>query len=375
MISHNLTLSGVGKIMDFKDFRVNNRLNTLNSADIEQIYTLIAEIDAIKNSWHISKQLSPRTIERLTHSVIVTSTASSNRIEGNKLTDQEVENLYKNLHIKKLKSRDEQEVVGYLEVLKFIFNNYKDMPITESSIFQIHSEMLNYSDKDQSHKGRYKNSSNRVEARDFSGNLVGIIFEPTAPYLVKKEMHELIDWYNLSAGEKAKHPLILIANFIFEFLAIHPFQDGNGRVSRLLTNLMLLQTGYYFTTVVSNEKIVEDNKIDYYLALNKVQATWKTNKENITPWLIFFLTIVQIQANQALTMLKNVDVENLLSAKQLALWQWAAENESNEFSRKDAVNSLGFPERTVESCIKKLVELKKLQRIGEGKATRYKVIK
>src|SRR3990167_6104934 len=154
MISHNLTLSGVGKIMDFKDFRVNNRL---------------------------------------THSVIVTSTASSNRIEGNKLTDQEVENLYKNLHIKKLKSRDEQEVVGYLEVLKFIFNNYKDMPITESSIFQIHSEMLNYSDKDQSHKGRYKNSSNRVEARDFSGNLVGIIFEPTAPYLVKKEMHELIE--------------------------------------------------------------------------------------------------------------------------------------------------------------------------------------
>lgn len=359
--------------MDWKDFRINQRLNNVDPAQIEKMYALIAEIDAVKKSWFLTKRLSPQAIERLTHSVIVTSTGASNRIEGNRLTDQEVEELYKNLRIKKLKSRDQQEVVGYLEVLGHIFKNYKHIPITESSILKMHADMLTYSEKDTGQRGRYKIGSNRVEARDDSGN--GIIFDPTPPYLVKKEMHELIDWYHWASENNIKHPLILMANFIFEFLAIHPFQDGNGRTSRLLSNLMLLQHEYHFTTLASHEKIIELHKVDYYLALNKSQSSWKTRKEDVTPWLIFFLSVVKTQAIQAMEILESGNIEHLLSPKQLELWQWILQNPSAEFSRKGTVEALEFPERTVESIIKKLLSMKRIMRLGEGKATRYKLVK
>jgi len=185
-------------------------------------------------------------------------------------------------------------------------------------------------------------------------------------------MQELIEWYNWAISTKAKHPLILIANFIFEYLAIHPFQDGNGRTSRVLTNLMLMQHGYLFTQIVSHERIIEANKIDYYLALNKTQFTWKTENEDITPWLLFFLNVIKTQSTQALKIIGEDNIEYLLSEKQLTLWKWANERVT-EFSRKDAIEALGFPPRTVESIIKKLVDLKRLVPLGQGKATRYRL--
>jgi len=357
--------------MNWQDFRIQKRLN-LNPQVIEEVYAILSEIDGVRNSWYITGKLLPQTLERLTRSVIVTSTGSSNRIEGNRLTDVEVENLYKNLRVKKFKSRDEQEIAGYLQCLERVFNSYQYIPVTESSILTLHHDMLIHSEKDMRHKGSYKFGSNRVEAKDQSGNIVGVIFEPTPPYLVKKEMQELIDWYGWALSTKAKHPLILIANFIFEYLAIHPFQDGNGRTSRLLTNLMLLQQGYLFTQVVSHERIVEANKVDYYLALNKTQSTWKTDAEDISPWLVFFLNVIKSQSTQALKIIEGDNIEYLLSEKQLALWNWVIERGS-DFSRKDAVEALGFPERTIESIIKKLVDLKRLDRLAQGKATRYKL--
>jgi Fic family protein len=359
--------------MDWQNFRLSTRLR-LKPEIIESVYALIAEIDGIKNSWKITGKLQPQTIERLTRSVIVTSTGSSNRIEGNRLTDQEVEALYKNLRIKKFKTRDEQEIAGYLEMLELIFNNYQNIMISESSILTLHHHMMKYSDKDLSHRGAYKIGSNRVEAKDQSGNVVGIIFDPTPPYLVKKEMQELVEWYTWATHTNFKHPLILMANFIFEYLAIHPFQDGNGRTSRLITNLMLLQQGYQFTSLVSHEKIIEMQKLDYYRALNKTQSSWKNEEEDVSPWTLFFLGVLKIQAQEALRLLEADNIEDLLSQKQLALWQWALENKGEEFARKDVVKALGFSERTVESIIKKLLDMNRLQRLGQGKATRYKVI-
>lgn len=359
--------------MAWQDFRVHQRLK-LDSSVIEDVYSTISEIDSVRQIWQITGKLLPQTIERLTRSVIITSTGASNRIEGNKLTDAQVEGLYKNLRIKKFKTRDEQEIAGYIKCLELVFNHYNNIPISESSILQLHNDMLVHSDKDQRHKGKYKFGTNRVEVRDHSGNVVGIIFDPTPPHLVKKEMQELIDWYNWAIGTKSKHPLILIANFLFEYLAIHPFQDGNGRTSRLLTNLLLLQNGYLFAQAVSHERIIESRKVDYYIALNKTQSTWKTDSENITPWLLYFLDIIKSQSRQALKIIEGDNIEYLLSEKQLALWKWAIEFGS-EFGRKNAVAVLGFPERTVESIIKKLVDLNRLEKIGEGRATRYKVIK
>ncbi len=357
--------------MDWQTSRLQKRLN-LPASSIEAVYAELTSIDSIKNSWHVTERLLPQTIERFTRSVIVTSTGASNRIEGNILTDKEVEHLYKNLRIKQFKTRDEQEIAGYIECLELIFKQHRDISIRESSILKLHHDMLVYSEKDIRHKGEYKFGSNRVEAKDQSGNVVGVIFDPTPPYLVKKEMQELIDWYQWATTQTSKHPLILIANFIFEYLAIHPFQDGNGRTSRLLTNLMLLHHGYLFTQIVSHEKIIETNKIDYYLALNKTQSTWKTETENIVPWLMFFLNVVKTQSTKALQILEGDNIDYLLSEKQLRLWNWAKERDA-EFSRKDATKELGFPERTVEEIIKKLFNLNRLDRLGEGRSTRYRI--
>lgn len=358
--------------MDWNDFRVHQRLQ-LKPEIVEKVYSILATIDGVKNSWHITGRLLPQTIERLTRSIIVTSTGASNRIEGNRLNDQDVERLYKSLRIKKFKTRDEQEIAGYLHCLELIFDHYAAIPIRESSLLQLHGDMLIHSDKDFHHKGLYKCGSNRVEAKDHHGAIIGVIFDPTPPYLVQKEMQELIDWYNWAVETKAKHPLILISNFIFEYLAIHPFQDGNGRTSRLLTNLMLLRQGYAFTTLVSHERIVEARKLDYYLALNKTQQTWKTEHEDISPWLLFFLTVVQEQSTQALALIEDDKINNLLSVKQLALWEWINEH-NQEFSRKDAVQALGFKERTVEAIIKKFVDLRRLERVGQGNMTRYRLL-
>ena len=359
--------------MNFEQHRLSTRLN-LKQAVIEEIFSIIAEIDAVKNSWRIAGKLLPQTLERLTHSVIVTSTGASNRIEGNKLTDAQVEALYKNLRIRKFKTRDEQEVAGYLEMLQLVFEQYPHIPVKESTILQLHRDMLKYSDKDERHRGHYKFGPNRVEAKDPSGKVVGIIFAPTPPHLTAKEMQELVAWFQEAASTKRKHPLLLIANFIFEYLAIHPFQDGNGRTSRLLTNLMLLQHGYAFAAVVSHEHLIETRKADYYLALNKSQSNWKSKKEDISVWLLYFLRIIREQARQALKILEGDNIDYLLSEKQLDLWRWANQLPKKTFSRKQTIEALGFQARTVEASIKKLVNLKKIRKIGEGRATRYRII-
>lgn len=335
---------------------------------------MIAEIDTVKNTYALTNHLLPQTIERLTQSVIVTSTGASNRIEGNRLTDDEIESLYRNMRVKSFKTRDEQEVVGYIEMLERIFDNYEDIPISENHILQLHRDMLSYSEKDEGHKGQYKFGPNRVEAKDQSGDIVGVIFEPTPPHLTAKEVRDLVDWYQWAQQEKFKHPLILMANFIFEYLAIHPFQDGNGRTSRLLTNLMLLQHGYKFSTLVSHEKLIEDSKADYYLALNKTQQSWKSDKEDMSPWLLFIFDVFLRQAREAQLLLEGDQFEYLLSEKQLAFWQWVDGLEGVEFGRKDAIEALGFPARTVEQIMKKFLDMKKIAKLGQGRATRYRVI-
>jgi Fic family protein len=277
------------------------------------------------------------------------------------------------MRIKSFKTRDEREVVGNLAMLERIFENYSDIPVTENHILQLHKDMLAYSDTDQGHKGRYKFGPNRVEAKDRGGKVVGIIFDPTPPHLTETEMRDLTDWYQWAKAEKFKRPLILIANFVFEYLAIQPFQDGNGRTSRLLTNLMLLQNGYAFATLVSHEKLIEASKAEY-LALNKTQRTSKGEYENLSPWLLFLFDIFLKQAGAAQHILESDQFEYLLSKKQLAFWKWAQSYGSKEFNRGDAINALGVAPRTIEQIMKKFLDMKKLQQLGQGRATRYRAM-
>jgi Fic family protein len=358
--------------MELVMYRIGKRVNNLSGGTIEKIYSLIAEIDAVKTSQQITNNIAPQILKRLTESAIITSTGSSNRIEGNRLSDIEVKSIYQNINIKKFKTRDEQEIAGYIETLQFVFDNYAEITVSESNILWLHKEMLKYCDKDERHRGIYKIGPNRVEARDRSGNIVGVVFDPTPPHLVRKEMGELVDWYNDAISRK--HPLIATANFIFEYLAIHPFQDGNGRTSRLLSNLMLLRHGYHFTKITSHEQIIEGNKAEYYKVLNYTQKTWKTEHEDVSEWILFFLTVVKTQAQKIIDIMNRDNFEQLLSEKQLVVWNYILSLDGREFGRKDVIAATNISAITVESIIKKFLNMNKITKLGQGRATRYRII-
>ena len=229
-----------------------------------KILLRIAEIDELKGKWIGSLSLNPRILGQLKRSVIITSAGSSTRIEGSKMTDKEVDRFLRGLNQKTPKGRDEEEVAGYADILGRIFDNYDSFKITEGGILQLHDIMLTFSKKDELHRGKYKTKDNTVAIVE-NGKVKEILFNPTPPWLVKKEMDDILFWLKENLEKKDIHPLVIIANFIFEFLAIHPFEDGNGRLSRALINLMLLQQGYAFVPYVSLEEIIENHQSEYYI--------------------------------------------------------------------------------------------------------------
>ncbi|MEI7498493.1 MAG: Fic family protein [Candidatus Falkowbacteria bacterium] len=348
------------------------RLNFSDLTEAQKIQGLIAEIERYRGMWTAGVKLSPQILNVLKRSTVISSTGSSTRIEGVVLTDEQIEQMFKGLKPKKFLTRDQQEVAGYKELLENVFEAFTTIPFSENTVKHFHLELMKYSEKDQGHKGKYKFGDNRVVATDDGGNVVGVIFEPTPPYLAQKEMTELVDWTTYALKEKKIHPLLIIGNFVMEFLAIHPFQDGNGRTSRVLTNYLLLKEGYDFVPYVSHEKYIEDNKDLYYLALNRSQKTLKTDTPNISPWLIFFFDIILRQVKYAIDIADKVSIEPLLSRKQLDVWQFIQEHK--EVTPKEIRESLEMPTATVLQVLNKLVDLKKIERLGAGRSTRYKII-
>lgn len=333
------------------------------------IWAVINQIDTLNGQWIGGAKLNPQALGRLKKSVLITSAGASTRIEGSKLSDEDVDKFVRGLSIQKFADRDKQEVKGYYELLENIFNSWKHIPFTESSIKHLHKELLKYTSKDEGHRGEYKKGENRVEMYDEKGKPVGVIFETVPAYLTPKRMQELVEETSTALISKEYHPLAIIGNFVVEFLAIHPFSDGNGRLSRILTNLLLLKTGYTYTPYISHEKLIEDSKADYYLALRQSQKTLNTKNENIGSWLSYFLNVSRNQANQAIELLSKENIEKLLSPKQLAVWRYLEVSEwatPGEISR-----STGVTRPTVSQAIYVLLRLKKIERIGQGRTTRY----
>lgn len=350
--------------------RLDNRLQS-DPENSRKIVKLLTRIDECKGYWEAFQSLSPEYLARMKRAVIISSSGSSTRIEGAKLSDEEVEKLLRDAKVRKLATRDEQEVMGYFEIIKDTFDGWDAMKLSESLIKHIHNSTLKYSEKDKRHKGQYKTGSNRVEAIDADGKVVGVIFDPTPPHLTGKEMQELTEWTQNQFKKDVYHPLLIISNFIFEFLAIHPFQDGNGRTSRILTNLLLLQHGYSFAPYISHEKLIEDHKVDYYLALKRSQSNWKSKKEDISEWMLFILGMFAKQGEMAVALTKDDQTENILSKNQIAVWKTFQESET--LSRKEASEKSGVNIRTVDQVLKRLLELKKIVQIGKGRATRYRI--
>lgn len=254
----------------------------------QRILQLIGFIDGFKGKWNSAEKRENRYLKELRKIATIESIGSSTRIEGATLTDKEVQQLLDTIKITKLKSRDEQEVIGYYEVLELIYDHYTDIKLSESYLKQLHQTLLKHSHKDERHRGNYKHLSNKVVATYPTGKQ-RTIFATTEPALVAGEMQELIEWTSRQFEEKSIHPLIIIGNFIYDFLSIHPFQDGNGRLSRLLTTLGLLQHDYAFIQYISFENQIEQNKKAYYEALMSGQRNRGTKEERIDKWLVFFL--------------------------------------------------------------------------------------
>ncbi len=258
----------------------------------QQIIKLISYIDSFKGKWKIVEQKENVYLKELRKIATIESIGSSTRIEGAQLTNEEIKELLDNMEITKLKTRDQQEVVGYYDVLEIIFESFADISISKNYIQQLHQRLLKYSTKDDRHRGNYKNLSNKVVA-NYPDGTQKVIFNTTEPHLVENEMTDLINWTNQQLVLNEIHPLVIVGLFIYEFLSIHPFQDGNGRLSRLLTNLLLLKNDYQFIQYVSFENLIEQKKKTYYEALMDGQKDRNTESERINSWIIFFLTSLE----------------------------------------------------------------------------------
>lgn len=335
-----------------------------------EVLGLVARIDEFKGAWRALGTLAPDRLSALRRVATIESIGSSTRIEGSKLTDREVERLLSNLAIHKFETRDEQEVAGYAELMDLMFRAWEDIPFNENHIKQFHQVLLQYSQKDERHRGSYKTGSNSVAAFDENGVQIGIVFETATPFDTPRLMAELVQWVNDERDKAHLHPLLVIAIFVVVFLEIHPFQDGNGRLSRVLTTLLLLQAGYAYVPYSSLESVVEANKEAYYLALRQTQGTIRTELPNWQPWLLFFLRSL---AEQVRRLEKKVEREKIvlavLPALSLEIIEFAREH--GRVTMAEAIQLTGASRNTLKQHFRDLVERNHLEQHGGGRGAWY----
>ena len=337
-----------------------------------EILSLIARIDEFKGAWRALGALAPDRLSALRRVATIESIGSSTRIEGSKLSDRDVERLLIKLRIKSFTTRDEQEVAGYAELMDLVFDSFKDIPFTENHIKQLHQILLRYSEKDTRHRGNYKTNPNSVVAFDAKGAQIGIVFRTATPFATPRLMTELVDWVRKERETARLHPLLVIGICIVVFLEIHPFQDGNGRLSRALTTLLLLQAGYAYVPYSSLESVIEQNKEAYYLALRQTQETIRTRMPNWQPWLLFFLGSL---AEQVTRLEKKIAREKLVLAAlpQLSLQIVEFAREHGRVTIGEATKLTGASRNTLKQHFRALVERGHLNRHGSGRGVWYEL--
>lgn len=337
-----------------------------------EVLSLIARIDEFKGAWRALGTLAPDRLSALRRVATIESIGSSTRIEGSKLSDREVEKLLSALEIKSFETRDEQEVAGYAELMDLVFSSWQDIPFNENHIKQLHQTLLRHSEKDERHRGQYKTNSNSVAAFDENGTQIGIVFETASPFDTPRLMAELVAWVAQERDKAQLHPLLIISIFVVVFLEIHPFQDGNGRLSRVLTTLLLVQAGYAYVPYSSLESVIEINKEAYYLALRQTQGTIRTNAPNWQPWLEFFLRSL---AEQVRRLEKKVEREKIVLATmpELSLQVVEFAREHGRITMADAIKLTGASRNTLKQHFRNLVERSHLGQHGSGRGAWYEL--
>ncbi|MBX7139326.1 MAG: Fic family protein [Oligoflexia bacterium] len=334
-----------------------------------EMLRLIGEIDEFKGSWRTLTTLAPERLAVLKRVATIESIGSSTRIEGAKMTDAQVEELLGRLERQSFVSRDEQEVAGYAEVMDMIFDSHADIPLTENYIKQLHAMLLRHSTKDEQHRGKYKTLPNNVEAFDLDGKSIGVIFQTASPFDTPFKMQELVAWTREAMSDRTWHPLIVVALFVVVFLEIHPFQDGNGRLSRVLTTLLLLQAGYGYAPYSSLESIVEANKEGYYLGLRRTQGTLTREDPDFEPWLVFFLRSLKKQKDRLAEKIAREPGTAELHPDAIKILEET--RRIGRITTGDAEKLTGAPRPTVKMRLGELVKRGFLKRQGQGRGAWY----
>jgi len=332
-----------------------------------ELVGLISLIDRFDASWTSIEKKEGQSLKQLKSIATVRSVGASTRIEGSRMSDEEVEVLLKQIDITKLSDRDSQEVVGYFETLDIITESYENIDIKESSIKNLHNILMKYSQKDEWHKGNYKQHTNAVEA-SYPNGTKQIIFQTTeAGFATEDAMRALIDWYK---KDKTTHPLVKCALFAYEFVSIHPFQDGNGRLSRLLSSLLLLKNGYNWIQYVSFEHEIENRKTEYYRVLRSCQA--QRPNEDVTDWVIFFFDALKNIQNQLINKLERSGIETQLSPREKSIITFIGNNPGCKSG--DIAKKLDIPSPTVKRILPELINKKFIEKHGTGPGTNYSII-
>ena len=345
-------------------------INTVSLIITPSMLATVAEIDEFKGAWRALGTLAPDRLSALRRVATIESIGSSTRIEGSGLSDSEVERLLSNIEIRHFATRDEQEVAGYAEVMATVFDSFDAITPSENHIKQLHRDLLVHSGKDARHRGAYKTHANHVSAFDAEGTEIGVVFETATPFDTPRLMAELVEWVNETLDEKRLHPLLAIAVFIVVFLEIHPFQDGNGRLSRALTTLLLLRSGYAYVPYSSLESVIEASKDGYYLSLRRTQGTIRSDAPALEPWIVYFLQSLRQQKTRLESKIarERLMVERL---PELAVQILELAKSHGRIANGHIVNLTGANRNTVKKYLQRLVSVGRLAQHGSGKATWY----
>ena len=328
-----------------------------------EILSLVASIYRYQGKQELYLKQRPNELEKLIDIAKIQSTESSNKIEGIVTTSVRLKQLLEEKTTPR--NRNEQEIVGYRDVLDIIHENFDVIPISRNYILQMHKIL--YSHMNNPLAGKTKNVQNYISATYPDGHSE-ILFTPLSPFETPGALDLICDEYNRVIGNFEVEPIIMIPIFIHDFLCIHPFNDGNGRLSRLLTTLLLYKNGFYVGRYISLESLIAKDKAAYYEALNKAGMNWQNGNEDVVPFIKYLLKIV-LAAYKAFDNRFSI-VENKLSAIEMV--RKAVSQKLGRFTKQDIRElcpSLSIS--SIEGSLRKLVEEGELRREGVGRSTKY----
>jgi Fic family protein len=365
-----LFIDNYGYVMDISK-NMKTKLN-FSSEVYQQLSQQLSVLDTFRGRWRDRESRHGQYLRELRKIATIESSGSSTRIEGARLTDREVMKLLASVKITKFESRDQQEVAGYYEALEVILENYTDIEISERYIHQLHGIILRHSEKDQSHRGKYKTSSNKVVA-NYPDGTQRVLFDPTPPHLTQPEMQQLLEWLDERMEKRDMHQLVVTAAFVYEFLSIHPYEDGNGRLSRLLTTLLLMKLDFLFIQYISFENVIEARKEEYYGVLMDGQKDRNKDSERINAWVMFFIQCL-VTLTQKLEVKYDTysKLKTALNKRQKKVLDFIRENEPSQIGEIEKALK-EYSRNTLKKDLIYLVREGFLLKTGDRKGTRYHI--